>query len=80
MDENIRQALLECCERHTDVLSKGTINFAYDLVNTYIEATPNKIDDQFTGLINSSKPIVENFVEELVDKIDGVEGNLEAED
>ena len=80
MDENIRQALLECCERHTDVLSKGTIDFAYDLVNTYIEATQNKIDDQFTGVINSSKPIVENFVEELVDKIDGVEGNLGAED
>lgn len=76
MDENIREALLKCCERHTDVLSTETIDFAYDLVNTYIEATPNKVDDQFTGLINSSKPIVEHFVEELVDKIDGVEGNL----
>ena len=76
MDEKMKQALKECCERHTNVLSKGTIDFAYDLLNTFIEATPNKVDDQFLGLINASKPIAENFVEELVDKIDGIEGNL----
>lgn len=76
MDEKMKQALLECCERHTDVLSQGTIDFAYDLIETYIKATPNVIDDQFIGLINSSKPVVESFVKKAVDKIDGVEGNL----
>lgn len=77
MEEKMEKALLECCERHTNVLSKDVIEFMYDLANTAIETSETKIDDAFLGLINSSKPILEGAIAKLVDKIDKEEGNLE---
>lgn len=67
----MEKELLECCERHTEVLSKETIDFAFDLVNTAIKTSENKIDDVFLGVINSTRPIIEGYVAKLVDKIDG---------
>lgn len=75
MDEEMKQALLECCERHMDVLSDEVVEFAYDLANTAIETSENKIDDAFLSVINATKPIVQGCVDKLVDKIDGDENN-----
>ena len=71
MDEKMEKALLECCERHVDVLSDEVIEFMYDLANTAIETSDTKIDDAFLTVINATKPIVQNAVDKLVDKIDG---------
>lgn len=76
MNEKMEKALLECCERHTDVLSDEVVEFAYDLANTAIKVSDTKIDDAFLTVINATKPIVNGVVDKLVDKIDKVEGNL----
>lgn len=71
MDEKMEKALLECCERHVDVLSDEVVEFVYDLANTAIETSETPIDDAFLSVINATKPIVQNAVDKLVDKIDG---------
>lgn len=71
MDDKMKQALLECCERHVDVLSDEVVEFMYDLANTAIETSDTKIDDAFLTVINATKPIVQSAVDKLVDKIDG---------
>lgn len=71
MDDKMKQALLECCERHADVLSDEVVEFMYDLANTAIETSDTKIDDAFLSVINATKPIVQAAVDKLVDKIDG---------
>lgn len=71
MDEKMEKALLECCERHVDILSDEVIEFMYDLANTAIETSDTKIDDAFLSVINATKPIVQGAVDKLVDKIDG---------
>lgn len=77
MDEKMEKALLECCERHTDVLSQGTIDFIYDLAQTAINTSDTPIDNAFLPVISATKPILEAAVKKAVDKIDKVEGNLE---
>lgn len=71
MNEKMEKALLECCERHADVLSDEVVEFMYDLANTAIETSDTKIDDAFLSVINATKPIVQSAVDKLVDKIDG---------
>ena len=66
----MEKAILECCEKHAGVVSQDVIDFVYDLANTVIKTTDNVIDDAFIGVINSTKPIVEKVVADLVDKID----------
>lgn len=73
----MEKALLECCEKHTDVLSQGTIDFAYDLIQTAIKTSETPIDDAFLPIIESTRPVVEKAMKKAVDKIDKVEGNLE---
>lgn len=66
----MEKALLECCEKHAEVLSTGVIDFIYDLAKTAIETSDNVIDNAFLGLIDSTKPLLEKVVAKLVDKID----------
>lgn len=70
MNEQMEKALLECCEKHVEILSQEVIDFAYELAAVAIQTSENKIDDAFLGIINSTKPVLENAVAKLVDKID----------
>lgn len=70
MEAKMEKALLECCEKHVEVLSQGVIDFIYDLANTAIQTSETVIDDAFLGIINSTKPVLETYVAKLVDKID----------
>ena len=53
MNEEMKQALLECCERNCEVISPAVVAFAKDLINTVIETSENKIDDLFLPIINT---------------------------
>ena len=77
MNEKMEKALLECCERHTSVLSQEVIDFMYDLAQAAIETSETPIDNAFLPIITATKPLLEKTVANLVDKIDGVEGNTE---
>lgn len=70
MNEKMERAILECCKNHAGVLSQDVIDFIYDLANTVIKTTDNVIDDAFIGVINTTKPMLEKVVADLVDKID----------
>lgn len=74
MDEKMKEALLECCERNVEVISPAVINFAKDLVNTAIATSDNKVDDMFAPIINMGFEVLEDFVAKQVDKIDGAVG------
>ena len=74
MDEKMKQALLECCERNMEVISPAVIAFAKDLVDTAIKTSENKIDDMFLPIIDMGFKVLDDFVAEQVDKIDGQEG------
>ena len=74
MDEKMKLALLECCERNCEVLSPAVVAFAKDLVQTAIETSETKIDDMFLSLINPCFELLDDFIAKQVDKIDGVEG------
>lgn len=72
MDEKMKQALLECCERNCEVISPAVVAFAKDLVKTAIETSETKIDDMFLGIINPCFELLDNFLKEQIEKIDGV--------
>ena len=74
MDEKMKQALLECCERNCEVLSPAVVAFMQDLVNTAIETSENKIDDMFVPIINMGFEVLDDYLKSQIDKIDGVEG------
>lgn len=74
MDDKMRQALLECCERNCEVLSPAVVAFMKDLTNTAITTSENKIDDMFTPIINMGFEVLDEFLLKQADKIDGVEG------
>ena len=74
MDDKMKQALLECCERNCEVLSPAVVAFMQDLVNTAIETSENKIDDMFVPIINMGFEVLDDFLAKQIDKIDGVEG------
>ncbi len=73
MDEKMKEALLECCERNCKVISPDVVAFAKDLVQTAIETSENKIDDMFLGIINPAFELLDKFLLEQVEKIDGAE-------
>lgn len=72
MNEEMKQALLECCERNCEVLTPAVLDFAKDLVNTAIKTSDTPIDDMFLPIINKGFDVAEAFIAEQVDKIDGV--------
>lgn len=74
MDDKMKQALLECCERNFEVLSPSVVAFMQDLVNTAIETSDTKVDDMFVPIINMGFDVLDDFLANQIDKIDGVEG------
>lgn len=74
MDDKMKQALLECCERNCEVLSPSVVAFMQDLVNTAIEISDTKVDDMFVPIINMGFDVLDDFLANQIDKIDGVEG------
>lgn len=77
MNEEMKQALLECCERNCEVLTPAVLAFAKDLVNTAIKVSDTPIDDMFLPIINKGFEVAEEFIAEQVDKIDGVTDEVE---
>lgn len=77
MNEEMKQALLECCERNCEVLTPAVLAFAKDLVNTAIKVSDTPIDDIFLPIINKGFEVAEEFIAEQVDKIDGVTDEAE---
>ncbi len=73
MNENMKQALLECCERNCEVISPAVVAFMKDLTNTAIETSDTKVDDMFLPIINMGFEVLDDFLAEQIDKIDGVE-------
>ena len=73
MDEKMKQALLECCERNCEVISPAVVAFMKDLTNTAIETSETKVDDMFLPIINMGFDVLDDFLAEQIDKIDGVE-------
>lgn len=69
MDEKMKQALLECCERNMEVISPAVIAFAKDLVTTAIQTSENKVDDMFLPIIDMGFQVLDDFVAEQIDKI-----------
>ena len=74
MDDKMKQALLECCERNCEVLSPAVVAFMKDIVNTTIETSETPIDDMFLPIINKGFEVLDEFLAEQIDKIDGDEG------
>lgn len=74
MDEKMKQALLECCERNMEVISPAVVAFMKDVVDTAIKTSDNKIDDMFLPIIEVGFKVFDDFLKEQIDKIDGVEG------
>lgn len=74
MDEKMKQALLECCERNCEVISPAVVAFAKDLVKTAIETSETKIDDMFVPIINMGFEVLDDYLKSQIDKIDGVAG------
>ncbi len=74
MDEKMKQALLECCERNCEVLSPAVVAFMKDVVDTAIKTSDNKVDDMFLPIIEVGFKVFDDFLAKQVDKIDGVEG------
>ena len=74
MDEKMKQALLECCERNIEVISPAVVAFAKDIVNTAIDTSDTKVDDMFLPIINMGFEVLDDFLAKQIDKIDGVEG------
>ena len=73
MNEKMKQALLECCERNCEVISPAVVAFMKDLTNTAIETSETKVDDMFLPIINMGFEVLDEFLAEQIDKIDGVE-------
>ena len=74
MNDKMKQALLECCERNCEVLSPAVVAFMKDLTSTAIETSENKVDDMFTPIINMGFEVLDDFLAKQIDKIDGVAG------
>uniref|UniRef100_UPI0040257D7F hypothetical protein n=1 Tax=Candidatus Stercorousia sp. TaxID=3048886 RepID=UPI0040257D7F len=80
MNEKMKTALLQWCERHADKLDDWFIVALDDLVTTVVTTTETPFDD---GVVLPIKTpvleILDEFLKNKIDKIDGVEGNLGAE-
>ena len=79
MDDKMKEALLQWCERHADKLDDWFIIALDDLVTTVVKTTETPLDDALVLPIKT--PVFETlneFLKSQIDKIDGVEGNLGA--
>lgn len=69
MDDKMKQALLECCERNCKVISPDVVAFAKDLVKTTIETSETPIDDMFLPIIDKGFEVLDEFLAKQIDKI-----------
>ena len=69
MDDRMKKALLECCERNCEVLSPAVVAFMKDIVNTTIETSETPIDDMFLPIINKGFEVLDEFLAKQIDKI-----------
>lgn len=79
MDDKMKEALLQWCERHADKLDDWFVGALDDLVTTVVTTSETPLDDAIVLPIKT--PVLETlneFLEKQIDKIDGVEGNLGA--
>lgn len=75
MDDKMRQALLEWCEKHANVLNNDFCNALDDLLTVVVTNTETPIDDAIVLAVKD--PVIEqlrDFLADQIDKIDGVEG------
>lgn len=80
MDDKMKTALLSWCERHADRLDDWFIEALDDLITIVVTTTDTPIDDAI--VLPIKKPVLETldaFLKDQIDKIDGVEDNLEEE-
>ncbi len=78
MEEKMKQALLQWCERHSDKLDDWFIDALDDLVTTVVKTSETPYDDALVLPIKT--PVLETlneFLKKQIDKIDGITGNLE---
>lgn len=73
MDEKMKQALLECCERNCKVISPDVVAFMKDLVTTAIDTSETKIDDLFKPILDVAFNVLDEYLLSQIDKIDGEE-------
>ena len=69
MNDKMKQALLECCERNVGVISPAVVAFAKDLVKTTIETSETPIDDMFLPIIDKGFEVLDEFLAKQIDKI-----------
>jgi len=69
MSDQMKQAILECCERNCEVISPDVTAFAKDLIHTLINTSENKIDDLFLGIIDKGFAILDEFLATQIEKI-----------
>ena len=78
MDDKMKTALLQWCERHADKLDDWFIFALDDLVTTFVTTSETPIDDAIVLPIKTPVlEILKEFLKTQIDKIDVVEGNLE---
>ena len=78
MEDKMKQALLQWCERHTSVLNNDFCEALDDLITTIVQTTETPLDDAI--VLPIKEPVINTlheFLARQIDKIDGVEGNLE---
>lgn len=78
MEDTMKQALLKWCERHAKVLNDEFCEAIDDLATTIVQATETPYDD--TIVLAIKDPVLDalhEFLAKQIDKIDGVEGNIE---
>lgn len=73
MDEKMKQALLECCERNCKVISPDVVAFMKDLAATAIDTSETKIDDLFKPILDVAFNVLDEYLLSQIDKIDGEE-------
>lgn len=79
MDEKMKTALLQWCEKHTKVLNDDFCEALEDLVETVVTTTETPIDDMIVLPIKEPVfNVLHEYLETQIDKIDGIEGNLGA--
>ena len=78
MEEKMKTGLLQWCERHSNVLNNDFCEALDDLVTVVVTNTETPIDDAI--VLPIKEPVINTlneFLAKRIDKIDGVEGNLE---
>lgn len=74
MDEKMKQALLEWCEKHAGVLNNDFCDALDDLISTVVSTTETPIDDALVTPIKG--PVIKMLREYLASQIDKIDGQI----